>query len=368
VTGERDVENVDFQLELERAFRVSGRLTGPDIAIAHQLVRLVPTGMEELGNGGEAATTRSTEDGAFTFVKVTPGEYTLDVRGMVSQFEQRIPSGLGSVELPRPPGLGGAPQRLTVQAAEPEVMIATYMPTSPDRLRHWARKSVTVSDSDLVGISVPVRPTATLSGVVVLERGAPALAAGVILIAEPAATTAALGLPQNYPDPQVIDRFEISGVLPGEYFLRLGGSQVVKAVMWNGRNFVDTPLPVATSDVSGIEVTVAATAGAIAGRVTWPAGASTTTAVVVVFPREPARWISYGLTSRRLRMADVSSDGTYHCSGLPSGDYYAVALEAGTRSDWLSYKFLEKVAPLAVSVSVPWGATVSVHLPVVASK
>src|SRR6185295_5538403 len=72
-----DRSGIDFQLQPVRTARVSGAVQGPADAIGNLLLRLIPLGAEELGQGSEAATTVTLADGRFTFFDVPAGSYVL---------------------------------------------------------------------------------------------------------------------------------------------------------------------------------------------------------------------------------------------------------------------------------------------------
>ena len=80
-----DRSGIDFQLQPVRTARVSGTLQGPPDAIGNLLLRLIPAGLEELGQGSEAATTVTTPDGQFAFLDVPAGSYLLDARPYASR-------------------------------------------------------------------------------------------------------------------------------------------------------------------------------------------------------------------------------------------------------------------------------------------
>ena len=101
------------------AVRVSGTVVGPPEALAQLSLRLVPAGLEELGLGGEAATTLVSSDGSFTFLNVAAGSYVVDVVRGHSEYVE----GAGSTSPidtmrqpsypPRPPGSSGLDGRPT---------------------------------------------------------------------------------------------------------------------------------------------------------------------------------------------------------------------------------------------------------------
>jgi hypothetical protein len=94
-----DRPNVDFRLEPVPAFTISGRLD--PAPVGPLLLRLMPTGFEHLPVGTEVATTVAEKDGAFTFLNVPAGSYTLTGQDTILELLKN-PSGNNIV--PDPPG------------------------------------------------------------------------------------------------------------------------------------------------------------------------------------------------------------------------------------------------------------------------
>ena len=90
-----DRTGIDFQLQPVRTARVSGAVQGPADAVGNLLLRLVPAGLEELGQGSEAATTMTFPDGRFTFLNVPVGSYVLEARHSVLEFTYTSMNGGG---------------------------------------------------------------------------------------------------------------------------------------------------------------------------------------------------------------------------------------------------------------------------------
>jgi len=143
-----DVHRVEVRLTAVEGRRVSGKLTGDAAAVAHLGVRLLPEiDDRDLFRDGdfELAATATDATGAFTFLGVPPGRYTLKVLYVPST----MPSAAGrAAETPARTGLrgGGAPT--------PEALA----------LVQWAETTVTVEDRDVAALSVPLHRAARVSG------------------------------------------------------------------------------------------------------------------------------------------------------------------------------------------------------------
>jgi hypothetical protein len=110
--------------------------------------------------------------------------------------------------------------------------------------------------------------------------------------------------------------------------LNLPSSLALKAVRVGGVDVTDTGFEVKPGEnVSGIEVELTSHPTVVSGQVSDGRGAPTRDCFVVVFARDEAKWEG---TSRYIQTARPDQDGRFKVSGLPPGDYHAVAT-AGIR-------------------------------------
>ena len=72
-----DQSGVDVVISPVPTSRVSGVVQAPPEALTHLTLRLLPAGLESLGQGAEAATALVAPDGQFTFLNVPAGTYTI---------------------------------------------------------------------------------------------------------------------------------------------------------------------------------------------------------------------------------------------------------------------------------------------------
>jgi len=252
-------------------------------------------------------------DGTFLIPNVAPGDYTLTVAQSA-------------------PGPG---------PARPEIASAT----------------VSVAGSDVNGVQLVVVPPATASGTVILD---PAAAAAN----KPSSIR--IGI---YPiEPQAI-RFDSSGAIKDDYtfemsvasgtnMVTLSGapSLALKAVRVGGVDVTDSGFDAKAGEtIRGIEIELTGQPTTVSGVVT--DGRTGTPAVgsrVLIFPRDDRKWD--GL-SRYTRFSATDTDGKFKVTGLPPGDYYAVAgsdvqPDAGGDPD-----ALEKLRTRAQSFSLNEGET-----------
>ena len=131
--------------------------TGPAAEVAHLGVRLLPVlDDQDLFRDGdfERAATATDDRGAFTFLGVPPGRYTLKVLYVPSNLPGATPPPGGLVTMAPRVGVrgGGAPTA--------EVMA----------LVRWAETIVNVSDADVPDLAVELRPALRVAGKLEVEE------------------------------------------------------------------------------------------------------------------------------------------------------------------------------------------------------
>jgi hypothetical protein len=330
-----EIANADFVLRPVRATRMSGVLTGPDGPAGGIALRLVPGGQDVLLQEADNAITMSDADGRFTFLGVAPGPYVIRV---LNRPRQSANLALLSNPAARPP-------------ASPPLQ--------------WAGTPVTVGETPLDGVSVTLRTAARVSGRVVFDGAAP----------RPERLSSIQIDGAHGRDDQTVawarvrsdSTFESDGHLPGRYYVRTTappGWTLVSA-MWNSRDLSDVPVDLDADDVTGVVVTFTdRPAGAIAVVATTPDGQPASSAMVIVFPADRARWIDFGEQPRRLRAAGTDRRGRVVVSDLPDGEYLVAAVPGETPIHWRDAAALAELAPLAARVRLAGGGTQTATLTV----
>jgi hypothetical protein len=119
-----------------------------------------------------------------------------------------------------------------------------------------------------------------------------------------------------------------STVRPGmmRLFLPLPSSSwLVKAIRYRGADIIDTGLEVRPNeDVTGIEIELTDRISNVSGVVTNGRGDVVKDYWTVVFARDRDKWTP---PSRYIRAVRGDQDGRFKMTGLPAGDYLALALE-----------------------------------------
>ncbi len=361
-------DGVDVVLAPTPTVRVSGRIEGPADVIGGSTVRLRAPGFEGLGNGSEVATALTTADGHFIFLGVPAGSYALDFDPSVTALGTGgLVGGLGGPPgttignwrpLPEHVGGDGSPLRL---ASTPYNRGGIGTPTNA-----FGHLDVSVGETDVEDLVLPVRAAGTLSGRLVIEHtsvGAlPSMASALsALTLESASANLRYGLvSQNRPNPaDPPEAFTMSGLGPAPYVFRIQLSGwVVKSVECDGKDCSATPLDAAsTTDFSNVVVTITDAGAALSGNVSVLSSSGGEPSVVLVFPADRARWTNYGFNSPSFARVTASPSGSYLVTNLPPGNYVVVAVDHAPWGDWLDPEFLARLLPLATPVSLDWGGS-----------
>jgi hypothetical protein len=265
---------------------------------------------------------RTGSDGAFSFVGVQPGSYTLMVRPSVA-------------------GRGGPASTTT---------------------GIWAEQDVDVRGQDIAGMSLTLMAGLSVAGRVVVEGATVAPDQRVILRLTPAQTTgsgAPVSLPMSLAGSDT--PFSVGGVVPGRY--RLTGTWgagpsatpwTIKSAILEGRDVADLSFDVkAGADMSGLVVTFSSAMAQVSGVLYDASNRPTSDLSIALFTTDRALWFS---GSRRVRPpARAASNGTFAFTGLPAGEYYLAALTDFEPGDMARTEFLDQVAATAIKVTIANG-------------
>ena len=357
--------NIDFQLRPVPSIGVSGILTGPDGPMAHTGLDLVAAGLDALARdmSFEAATAITDATGAFTFLGVTPGQYTLRV--------QRVPD--------RPaPTPGSSSMATIIQTGTSTISSGGGVTRPPERISDeptlWASMPLAVGNSDISGISVTLRTGARVSGRVQFDGSTKPPAADrletmtVMIESSDGRTTGAVtSLQARTARVDTEGRLNSYQLPPGSYILRAipPTGWTFASAMRDGRDVSVEPLDVSDADVTDVVIRFTDRPSELAGTVSTDAAATNDELTVVVFPVDARGWTNYGPTPRRLPSTNQDGSGPFVFTGLPDGEYYVAAIRQDAVREWRDPAFLKKLAPLATRVKVAEGQKATAALRVV---
>src|SRR5262249_12841988 len=106
----------------------------------------------------------------------------------------------------------------------------------------------------------------------------------------------------------------------------------------------------------------------VSGNVKDARGNSSSSAVVLAFPTDPARWSGTGPRPRIIKSVAASSSGTYAFNHLPAGDYFVIAINAADSDDWNNPRTLESLSHQSARLTVVAGIANVVDLTVKAVR
>jgi hypothetical protein len=359
-----DRAGIDIRLQPVAASRVSGVVQGAAGLTGNLTLRLMPAGSESLGLGSEAATALVAPDGAFTFLNVPSGEYVIDARGTITEYESD--AGGARYNLPLPPGMvssGGS--ATSIASGTPGTGMTTIKLGTGDK--YWGRLPITVGDREVANLAVTLNPTITIRGRIVYE-GTAQPSMRPFVIAEPADGNASMGQPWNAAEQGNMEALLLEGLMPGEYFLRVRVQDgwTVKSIVTGARDYSNAPFDASAGrDFNDVTITLTDRRTTVEGAVSTADGSPSAGAAVIAFPAERGQWSNYGQTPLRIKATRVTNVGTYRLTGLPAGDYLVVAVDESQFAAWHDPAFLEAAAASASRVSLGWGGSSAQNLRIV---
>jgi hypothetical protein len=220
---------------------------------------------------------------------------------------------------------------------------------------------VTVGEEDVAGLLIQAAPGAVARGRVTFDEPAAAPTGRVTLEVLPAAPVPGL---QGRPLPSVNadGTFEVRDLHERNVF-RLGlfvpDGWALSAVRIEGNDVTDTGYAFKPGEiVNGVEVILTRRLTRLTGSVRKNRQV-VDDCTVVVFSDDPRLW---GYRTRHVQAARPNQDGTITVTGLPPGDYFAVALEYLDPGDEQDPELLEKWRRNATRVTLAAGQSTTVTI------
>ena len=352
VAAGADATGIDFAEVSTRTFAVSGRLlgrasSGPAGYESHStLIRLLPADAPDTPAGFDVSATEvfaqvggagaRDRQGAFTFTNVPPGKYVVRIVDYPRLVGPNMVTSFGGIAF-------GSP----------------YTPV-PRADTMWAEAPVTVTDHDVTDVPVMLTKAARLSGRIVFEDAAAQQApkdTPIILMRADGREYGDMPFGVSEAD----GTFRTVGVPPGPYalvaFPALTSSTRwrMTSVLLGGRNVVDAPFDVGTTDITDVVVTLRLRMCTLSGNVRDASGALRPDASLYILSTDrsllaPEFVPSTAGVPREIR---PNRHGAYSTE-LPDGDYYVVAV-ADHVAGWYAPEKLAELAKIATRISIAPG-------------
>jgi len=222
---------------------------------------------------------------------------------------------------------------------------------------------LTVSGQNIDGLVLALMPGSTVVGQIEFDGEEPPVAGASsarVRADEPVATPfASAGVSVVAADWS----FELKGVSPGRRVFRASGlpaAYALKAVYIDGEDVTDVPRAFDGKDtLSGVRVVVSRRVSAVSGSVMDEQGKEARDYSVVIFSAEEAQWAP---GSRRRAVGRPDQYGRFTVSGLPPGDYFAIALDALMSGEGEDPEVLAEVRDRAVRFTLSEGGHQSLAL------
>jgi hypothetical protein len=227
-----------------------------------------------------------------------------------------------------------------------------------------ASMEITLGGDDITGVRLVGGKPSTASGRVIVDPGAAGSLqpSSIRLMVQPVVFDMPM---MNMMGPSPVNddfTFELK-TRPGKMRVQLAGpgqGWSIRAVRYRGQDITDSGFEFrANENISDLEVELTNRETTLSGLVTNARGAAVKDYAVVVFPRDRDKW-TVGM--RYLKTGRPDQDGRFKVSGLPPGDYYAVALDYVDSAEWTEPEYLDRIRSKATDVSINEGETKSIDL------
>ena len=297
---------IEFRLKLVPPVRVSGRIAAADkrelLSVAIVMTPIDDQGAPPAPPGDPSLL----PDGRFSFGHVAPGRYRIRAR-------------------------------------------AETVPGRP----LFALASIDVQGSDIDGIEMTLRPAARIEGTLVVDgrNGARPPPFSALRVRAPSIDGGSFGEATGPVQPD--GSFALGGVGAGPHQIVVDGLTApwtLKQVVYRGADVTDRIVEVGEKEQThGVRVTITDVTTVVAGVVEDPRRRPVPDAGVLIFSRTPLYWMR---TNRHMRAAYTDRDGRFTISGLPSGQYVAIATMDADASDLGRRDRLRRLEPLGTPLQL----------------
>jgi hypothetical protein len=291
----QEVLEINFNLQLVRTSRISGRVTNPDgTAATSGNVTLIADAASTRGSPlGTRYGGRIDWDGSFAMSQVPPGRYLL-------------------------------------RASSDDTGVMQF-----------ASQPLSVGNGDLSDVLVLLAPGASISGTIAFpatKSAVPDLAQ--IRIAAPSLDAGVQGQANARVDKQ--GRFVFQTLAAGPHLLRAQGplrGWSLKSVTLDGRDVTDVPIELRSGQqIANVQITFTDLQSEIDGTVTGDHDQPITDYTLLAFSTDSDFWRPL---SRQILTARPDQNGKFKIHGLPAGEYYLVPVDPSEQGEWFDPAYLD---------------------------
>jgi protocatechuate 3,4-dioxygenase beta subunit len=331
IAAGQEAQNTDFALLPVKLAKISGTVISSEgKPVEGSMINAVPRNGDAAGML-MAGASRSDKNGNFTIANVAPGDYTLQSRAVT------IMTSGGGDNMMITARIGGGPDGSDAETGS--------LP-------------VTVAGEDLSGVILMTSKGASLAGHLTFEGGTkPTTLTGIRVSATPVEMDGPM-MGMGGGTVKADATFELRG-LSGMRLIRLANlppGWMLKDVRVNGADVTDTGMEFKAGEaVTGVEIVLTSKLTEVKGTVTASGSELVKDYTLVVFSDDPQHWTLPG--SRYVSGTRPDQEGRFLVKSLPSGGYYAIAVEYLAQGEWNDPEVLERLKTNATKFSLREGET-----------